>query len=44
MAVPVMKQTSVEEVAMLQSPWQRRNSSTSSCLSMNFKIPGIIIH
>jgi len=40
MAIAVMKQRSVEEVATLQSPWQRRNLPTSSCLPMNFKIPG----
>jgi hypothetical protein len=44
MAVAVMKQRSVEEVAVLQSPWQRRNLSTSSCIPMNFKIPGVNIH
>jgi len=44
MAAVVMEQRTVEEVAMLKSSWQRRNLSTSSCLPINFKIPGVNIH
>jgi hypothetical protein len=44
MAVAVMKQRSVEEVATLQSPWQRRNLPAPSCLPTNFKIPGVNIN
>ena len=34
----------LKDVATLQSPWQCRTLSTSSCIPMNFKIPDVNIH